>query len=97
MEEVKTIDNSWIASIGTALAFLYAWVIRNTLGKNKHGEKLAANEEHNKSVDSEIRLMRSEFTGVKREVESMKLALIDWKETNNNVLIRVNKFLDQLE
>ena len=85
-----------IASISGAIGFLYAWIMRNTLRTNKMSELLATLTAESKNQSSEIRDIKSDIKIIKHNVNEMKSVLTDWKATNNAVLIRVNKVLDQL-
>jgi hypothetical protein len=85
-----------IGSLTAAITFIMAWLARNTIRANKYSELMAANIEGDKKRDEAIQDIKGDVYAIKQDVESMKLALIDWKETNNNTLIRVNKVLEQL-
>lgn len=85
----KNIFQTVIGFVWGAIAFVIAWVTRNTLRANKTNELIAAITERNHAQDQVI-------NEVRRDVKEMKLALLDWKETNNNTLIRVNKVLKEL-
>ena len=93
----KNVFEVVIGSITAGFTFLLAWITRNTLRSNKLNELMAANIEGDKKRDEAIKEIKQDVYSIKKDVESMKLALMDWKETNNNTLIRVNKVLKALE
>ena len=99
MEEVvnRNVFDVIAAAYAGATGFLYAWVTRNTMRANRMSVAVATMIEANKNQANDIRDLKVDIKAMKDNIDSMRAALIDWKETNNTVLIRVNKVLSQLE
>ena len=99
MEEVvnRNVFDVIVASISGALGFLYAWVIRNTMRANKMSESVATMIEANKNQSKDINDIKNNIQGMRSDLDTMYKAIAKEKTDNNNILIRVNKVLKELE
>lgn len=99
--EVESVDKSFfqwvVGGIWAAISFILGWKIRNTTQINRLNTMMATTLERDKNMDEDMRELKSQIKATRNEVETMRRALIDWKETNNNTLIRVNNVLKALE
>ena len=93
MDTIKAI----LASIMGAVGIVYAWLIYVARKNNRLAELMAANIEGDKNRDRAITEIKKDVYSIKEDVKQMRRALTDWKQLNNNTLIRVNKILEELE
>lgn len=99
--DTEAVDKSFfqwvVGGIWAAISFILGWKIRNTAQINRLNTMMATTLERDKNRDKDMRELKSQIKATRGEVETMRRALIDWKETNNNTLIRVNNVLKALE
>ena len=99
MEEVvnRNVFDVIISSILAAMGFLYAWIIRNTMRSNKTSISIATMIEANKNQSKDINDIKNNIQGMRSDLDTMYKAIAKEKTDNNNILIRVNKVLKELE
>ena len=99
MEEVvnRNVFDVIMASYAGATAFLYAWIIRLTGISNKSREELSTIKEAIKNQSKDINDIKNNIQGMRSDLDTMYKAIAKEKTDNNNILIRVNKVLKELE
>lgn len=84
----KDIFDVVAASIWGSLAFLYAWVIRNTFKINKTTEDLIKNDAMDIGLQESVREIKESIHDMKQSIDQMKLVVADQKEMFNAVVIK---------
>ena len=99
MEEVvnRNVFDVIISSILGSIAFITAWVIRNTVRANNTSVSIATMIEANKNQSKDINDIKNNIQGMRSDLDTMYKAIAKEKTDNNNIIIRVNKVLKELE
>ena len=98
MEEVSTEKFNWFLSFGSGVvAFILGWITRLQMKFNTTDKGLAVNTQSDTERDKQLHKLESSIIRIERDIKTLKNCFQDMKEINNNTLIRVNAFMDELE
>ena len=86
-----------IGAYGTIIAFMIGVLTSLYVKVYSIDKGLAVNTTHDNGRDSEIHDIKLTLELLKNEVKNLNLSFIKMKEINNNILIRLNRLLDELE
>jgi hypothetical protein len=81
------------------VAFVLAWITRNTLRANKFSELMAANIEGDKMRDRAIDDIKSDVKSINRKVDNIVKCVAEQKEMYNsvhNLMVKQAKIIEEL-